>query len=89
MGFPSIKTAEALAATYGVDVQARTPSHSVLGVQPDDMREVLKKWVGVCRRGAWFPRVALHRLCLWLRFVTSGHLLRPLKSVPGFARKFW
>lgn len=66
MGFPSIKTEEALAATYGMDVQSRNPSHSALGVQPDDVGEELKKWVEVCRRGARFPHVASHELSRWL-----------------------
>ena len=48
MGFPSIKTEEVLAATYRVGLQTRNSS-SVLGVQPDGMGEVLKKWVEVSR----------------------------------------
>lgn len=81
MDFPSVKTEDALAATYGVGVQATNPSHSVLGVQLDDVGKVSKKWVEVSLEGDLAQ--ALHMA----GFVTFPHLLSLFQPVPGTAGK--
>lgn len=84
-GFPSIKAEENFAVTYGVSVQARNPSPSVLGVQLDDKGEELRKRLEDSGRGAGFPHPASHWLCL-IVFGSSGYLLGGFKSTPELAR---
>lgn len=85
MDFPGIKTEDALAATYGMGVQATNPSHSVLGVQLDD--------VGGCQRSGWKSLGDLRGSHAWLCTGPACgcvcHLSTPPEAAPTCARNCW